>query len=125
MMTTKRNKDDEDNGDRVLRDGESLRTSLMMMDGKTVEHQTTILADGKPESLHRPGWRFTATDAVAETKKQMARDEYERNLCDAWRTAAPGPISVTTEDLLDSEFDDSANPYEAYDRHISQAWRRT
>lgn len=70
---------DNSNEDIELKDGERIRVPMMFMDRKTV------LDDGLPGGLHRPGYRYAATDAVAATEKQMAYDAYLEELTSAWK----------------------------------------
>ena len=64
-----------------MNDGEKVRVSLLFMDAKTV------LDDGLIGGLHRPGYRYIATDAAAVTRIQEARDAYEKDLCSRWCTS--------------------------------------
>ena len=51
-----------------------------------------------------------ATDAAAATRVQMARDAYEDELTNAWRSKAPRTDNggaADTENVLDAEFDNT------------------
>lgn len=100
------------NSNDELEDGVVVRVPLLMMDSRTV------LDDGVLTGLHRPGFRYTATDAVAVTKVQMARDEYQDRLTNAWRNAAPTVEDVETVDAPTVE-----DAYLEYDRRTAYAWR--
>jgi len=62
--------------DKILKDGQWGRVSLMMKD-----QRDSRVTDA---SLHRPGYRVT-NDAAVRDAKQQARDAYEHELQNAWR----------------------------------------
>lgn len=73
----RRNVDDDDE---IVRDGESVRTRMVLMDSVTPEF--AFDADN-----HRPGYRMSSVPAVldARAKAREARDAYIERTVNAWR----------------------------------------
>jgi hypothetical protein len=71
--------DDEDDEDRVLPDGHTIRVPLVLMDGKTVKDQPAPFqhADRRPREL-------PITDAERE-RRQKAVADYNARVSNAWR----------------------------------------
>jgi hypothetical protein len=59
-----------------LKDGYGMRTPVMMRDSRYDSRVTDA-------HLHRPGFRVG--DAGTRNARQKAYDEYQRDLCDAWK----------------------------------------
>jgi len=74
------------NDGRVLRDGESIRVSLDMLDHSidSVQRQIAATFDAR---LHQPGFR-TSDDVPVRDARRQARAEYVRRLCDSWKRPA-------------------------------------
>jgi hypothetical protein len=87
----------DENG--LLKDGKSVRVTMMMRDGMTPSPVTVVDAFGNDGlALHQPGYRYlsaapmTADHAVLATRDAMrdeARADYIRRTCDAWKGGAP------------------------------------
>jgi hypothetical protein len=70
---------DDDNDD-ILRDGETLRTSMLARDSRS-RHSDASTFDA---ASHRPGFRFSSNTADA---KQKLYDDVDRELNEAWRNS--------------------------------------
>jgi hypothetical protein len=127
-MVVKMRKDDED---KVVRDGQVLRVSLLMMDGvqREIADQRVGLVDAAGQSWtvgHRPGAVYLTgrQREVSSAAKAAARDEYVLRLTDGWRTdhlIAPGAERRETPSATTVDAREEA--YATYERHLSNAWR--
>jgi len=125
--------DDDDDDDSILRDGESLRVPLHMMDAvqrSVAQH----LHDGHGNRPgHRPG--FAMSDANDDAR-QRAYDEYRRDIENAWRSSgAEGTPDELQRDALPARDDMALDElqcdhqrrmsceYQAYDSWIEHQWR--
>jgi hypothetical protein len=101
--------DDDDDPNRILRDGEHLRVPMMMRDwaepanaGITITtHSPVTVVDDFGNSglaLQQPGYRYlhaghrTVDHALLVTREAMraeARADYIRRTCDAWKGGDP------------------------------------
>ena len=132
-MKMRRRHDDDDDDDEV-RDGETVRTRMVLTD--TVP--AAFAFDGDDLSLHRPGYRMMTSDAAvldARAKARDAYDEYCRRISNAWRRPirdfAEPDLGSRPEELrrhLRTEPDDDAQArrdraWADYCGRISNAWR--
>jgi hypothetical protein len=121
--------DDDD----IVRDGQSLRVPIMLMDAASRAPADAsaitarILADqALPTVLHRPGALAVVTDAERNARDQLyaARD---RRVADAWKnTRAPiaAPAAQTAPALSAVALTaDSEARYARRDQRLRDAWR--
>jgi hypothetical protein len=112
----RRHTDDDDAVDEngILKDGRSVRVSLM--DAMTVrDHQSRLLvsdAQGGTSGLHRPGYRI----APDITRDHSHYDNYDTEAEGAWKNDPPdGPI----KDAAPTR----ESAYDLYDSEISLEWK--
>lgn len=112
---TKLNQDDED---KVLKDGQSLRVPVFMMDSALDTVQRAIIAAQQPETRHAPGsLPLTDADRASREELYLRRD---KKLTDAWKNAPPlEPAQAKTAIVPTS----SAERYAARDARLENAWR--
>jgi hypothetical protein len=118
-------KDDAADDDGILKDGEMMRTPLVMMDA--LQRRIAGAAPTFDVALCQPGPRFS-TDAhernAIERNRQKLYGEAERRLCDAWRS--PAAIVADQQRAAEAPLvvgDARANAYAAYEKRISEAWK--
>lgn len=85
-----------EDGDEVVRDGESVKVSFFLMDARQRRFATFDAA------AHQPGYRF-ASDAAMERRRHEARDAYIDRTVNAWKQ----PRDQKPDD--DPDADDPAN----------------
>ena len=81
----RRNYNDDDN---IVKDGESVKVSVMMMDAAQRYAAAAVAAGSDEYANHRPGFRDSA---VAAVNRMSARDEFLRKLQDAWKADQTEP----------------------------------
>ena len=136
--------DDDDNPDRILRDGERLSVSMMMRDGKprfirddksndTQSARATIVdAFGRsdPMRLRQPGPRYLSYDkrsvehALLETRRAMRDEAYASEKADvsnAWKQGRDRDIPLSTDSA--SITDARERAHADYENYISNAWK--
>ena len=87
----------------LLRDGKSVRVSLMMRDGMS-SLQRSIAEDAAARrfglrhalDLHQPGPRF-CTDAVANDAREQAYLDMVEDMQNAWRTPSAAPRAAARD----------------------------
>jgi hypothetical protein len=142
---THRHQRDEDDDDRILKDGERMRVPMRMCDSlqrQVARHFGTLsdagplrIADttASPFGLHRPGFRIAIGGnedawldrAIARDAVEEARAAYEEELTNAWRNPPTsgrcGPSDRATGATPIS--DDRAAAYTEYEEFLRNAWR--
>jgi hypothetical protein len=87
-----------------LRDGHTMRTRLLIMDGVPTTYAPLL----------------TITDA----DKRAAQDRYEAKIRDAWKsTPSLADEKVIRDAKLAGERAGISDPYERYERRLQDAWR--
>ena len=122
----------DDNDKRVLKDGESLRVNVMLMDGvrREIAGATTSLRnfDGTPAG-HKPGY-VTTSDAERERRAALYA-AHDAKVSSAWQQPAPSQADHSSKSGRSAQGDppsraannDRAAAYAADDKRISEAWR--
>jgi hypothetical protein len=122
---------DDPEADRICRDGESVRTSAILLDSvhRDVEaaiqaRQSTRTFADADQTLHRPG-SLPSRDTAASAAAAQAWDDRGAYLADAWRSPAPLPPSGTGSIALDSRpaGSDAQAAWEARGAQLREAWR--
>lgn len=106
---------DDEREDRILRDGEVLRVSAMLMD----EDQKAIAQDRQHlfgTRRHRPG--FASVSTIDRAKMYSDAD---KRLSDRWRN--PPALTDTATSLLAQPKKDGVSIYDRYDAAISNRWK--
>jgi hypothetical protein len=123
---TKRFDDDDEDGKRILRDGETMTCRLMMKDSITkspvqlaldATHAVKMKDAAILDAAHKPGFIRTApviTDAMLARNAARAEyyDAYDKSISTAWERKAP----VVT---------DAADPRTAYHNSVKEKYSRT
>jgi hypothetical protein len=124
---------DDPEADRICRDGESVRTSAILLDSvhRDVEaaiqarQSTRTFADADLE-LHRPGSR-PHLDTAAARASETAWEARGAYLANAWRSPAPLPPDSTARQHLDHRpagtAADAQAAWEARGAQLREAWR--
>ena len=107
-------KHDDEDDKKVLKDSERLRVPMFAMDSQKA-------------LSHKPGYRVgqqLLTDSATRETLADAYEEYENQLVNAWRNAAPGPV-VEDADPVDPIItaDAREQAYAEYDRRTANAWK--
>jgi hypothetical protein len=107
--------DDDDftivNGQKVLKDGRTLKVRMTAMDHQTVTDEIRF---------HRPGAHLT-TDAAAIDRRQSSYDSYLADLNNGWRN--PPPVVIADEKKAPVTTDASEGAYNAMVAGLADAWR--
>jgi hypothetical protein len=100
--------------DRVLKDGQTLRTPMFMMDSL----QRLVSGDTPSTAGYRPG-SLAMTDADRNSREKLyeARD---KRLIDAWKNAPPLDPAQAKTAIVPAT---SAERYAARDTRLENAWR--
>lgn len=109
----------EDEDDDVVRDGQTIRVSLMMMDSmdpvQCAVASNALVGDGVG---HRPG-SLALTDADRERRQQL-HDAYERTLTSRWRN----PLTPASQRNPERPTGDARlDAYAQYNQRVANAWR--
>jgi hypothetical protein len=108
---TVNSKDDDD--DKVVKDGYSLRVPVYLMDATQ-----KAIAGGDDKSVildhHRPGFRLSDAD---QQRRRELYDRRDAELSDAWKAPLSDPAAVKEAAPI------KVVDYASYDRRISEAWR--
>lgn len=142
---------DDDEDRRIVRDGEFVRVPLHLMDAtqRAMHDHFFTMHDGAGNTPgHRPGYVMNdARDDAMRDAKQTAYDEYQRDLCNAWRGTIDarkvtqrdprGRLLSTFEEIDDALSRDGmtidqisrdhqqrmSSAYQQYDEQLRNAWR--
>jgi hypothetical protein len=109
--------DDDNKRQRILRDGERLRVSMVMMDGLDDVQRGIARRALRASVGHRPGPGLTV-DAAPDAERIKALADYERRICDAWR----GRDAIDPNDDPDND-DDNDNGNNGDDDFANDAER--
>jgi hypothetical protein len=138
---------DESDDPKVLKDGESFRVPMMMMDSAAPQRTPRFRptperitdAFDTPFGLNKPGYRVaTGGELIHQALDYMVKEDrcelyagYERELTDAWRdpdrTGVGSRGSGPDEDAMastDHDDDDMDEIYRARDRELENEWRK-
>lgn len=75
-------KDDDDDKSKVVKDGESIRTSMLLMDSVQREVVThTVTQDAL--AIHKRG--YVQLSDSERVRRQSLYDAYDRRISDAWK----------------------------------------
>jgi hypothetical protein len=115
--------------DGVLRDGQSLRVPMTMMDGlDPIQRSVRDASTHRPgfrAADHRPGFRTLTDTGAADHAREQAYIDADRALCDAWRT--PPPVGLTRRDdapPTGEHFETAlADAHRDYHHDLVNAWR--
>jgi hypothetical protein len=125
---------DDPEADRICRDGESVRTSAILLDSVHREvtaaiqaRQSTRTFTDADQTLHRPG-SLPSRDTAAARASETAWEARGAYLANAWRDPAPPaplPPSGTGSIALDSRpaAADAQAAWEARGAQLREAWR--
>src|SRR5690242_7717494 len=151
-MKRRRRRRTDDGKDDVLRDGETHRVPMMMMDHRRTNDEREVIHDGRGDSglaLHRPGFRISDT---ADVEAALAMKDYIEELSTAYKRdalpagayplsagvgsactvdGAPGELVRQGDYLIckpvrqdaGSTRDERADAYRARDEYLSNAWK--
>lgn len=112
--------EDKDRDDNIVRDGEGVRVPMVLMDAT----QRAIAAHMNPAVLHRPGFVTDSDIGLTASREayQAHVDELYRRHDEAlsWAWYVGDDAAKPRTDTKDAR---SADPYIAYDRNVSEAWR--
>jgi hypothetical protein len=136
---------DDDNDD-ILRDGETLRARMALIDGALSDRLRVTDAAGSAVGLNRPGFRLLsggdagdqlARDRLAEMRSEAYRLADDANV-NAWKNSptgvgSHGPIGQREGDLCrltrvadgrrETMQDERQAAYEEYQRTLENSWR--
>lgn len=105
-LLKRREIDDDDEHDAILRDGQSIRVPLSMMDAA----QLSIAEDN---ALHKPGSGNPSADATA--RREEAAADYDRLVGQAWQQGKPASPAPSN---------DVEAAYQQYDDRIQNLWKQ-
>jgi len=109
--------------DGVLKDGETLRAPLLLMDAamqETADQARKAFADADDGIMHKPGQvRSNISDALAATK-EFLRDERKAKMADAWKH--PPAANIVTDSNAAPTVDLEAF-HERRNARIADAWK--
>jgi hypothetical protein len=107
--------DDDDftiiNGQKVLKDGRTLKVRMTAMDHQTVTDDVR---------LHQPGFRIT-TDAAAIDRRETAYSDFLADLNNGWRN--PPPVVIADEKKAPVTTDARETAHAEMVRNLENAWR--
>jgi len=115
-----------DDGDPVLKDGETLVVPMSMMSDSAPAHgdkpaARQITADDGQPCLHRPGFATLAdADKVARI---AAYDGYEKRMVDAYKELPPIVADTKPAPAATKLADNCEQAYDAYSKRLADAWR--
>jgi len=116
---TKLSKTTDDDG--VIKDGQTVRVPMNMMDGVRDPVQRAIMADSiarQSGTLHAPG-SLPLTDAD-RTSRETLYQRRDQKTCDAWRTAPSLDPGQTVQTITLAA---SADVYQRRDAKLRDAWK--
>ncbi len=123
---------DDPDEDRICRDGESVRTSAILLDSVHREvtaaiqaRQSTRTFADADQTLHRPG-SLPQSRTAASAAAAQAWDDRGAYLANAWRSPAPLPPDSTARQHLDDHRPAAADAqaaWEARGAQLREAWR--
>jgi hypothetical protein len=87
-MDMRRRRNNDDDGERILEDGESIRVPFFMCDGRPVAFNALD---------HQPGFRVG--DAEVRDARSSARAAWIRQMADAWNQSPPSRDAAARPDL--------------------------
>jgi hypothetical protein len=109
--------------DGVLKDGETLRAPLLLMDAamqETADQARKAFADADDGIMHKPGQvRSNINDALAATK-EVLRDERKTMMANAWKH--PRAANIVADSKVAPTTDLEAF-HERRNARIADAWR--
>lgn len=106
-----------DDGDPVLRQGQTYRVPVILMDAKqgTV---TSIPAFADPMTGHRPGYAFTSDQ---ERKRRIQQQVvYNASIEQRWRSGSTAEKPTATQQQT---ADARVRAYAAYEQRLTNSWR--
>jgi hypothetical protein len=135
----------DDGDDPVLKDGETLRVRMTMMDSAVSDRLRITDAAGSTVGLNRPGFRLLgggnagdqlARDRLAEMRSEAYRLADEANV-NAWKNPptgvgsrgpigqrdADGRLTCVADGRRDAMQDERQAAYEEYQRTLENSWR--
>lgn len=100
--------------DSVIKDGQTLRVSMFMMDSLA----RVVVADTASTVGHKPG-SLPITDADRASREEIYARR-DQKMTDAWKNPSPLDPSQTKKAITPAP---SADRYAARDARLEQAWR--
>lgn len=110
---------DDDEDDKIVKDGQRLVVSMSLMDGMQRVVATHPIVSGEP--LHRPG--AVSISDTDRAQRAAVYNGYNKTLADRWKNPPPVLPGVTDAKPAPTAARDHAAMYDRYDAKVSERWR--